>query len=274
MWRYGLHDRVFLIRLESTHFIHWHCTHFLETKRNIQVCTPCLDGNNGTERYCLYLIKKLGDLPKMRLIFWVGKWLATTCLISMITMIMTWYMVNAYVDALLRYFHINPDDVRVPMSDVLTQVKDDWQPSESVQTTMSEVYSDEEPEEYGEYDRYGGYEAPEVSENTEQLPSNNEVEEDHPEDAIAVWGQASESSQQEVMFTIDSFEQLKEQLTVEDKMEILKLIYQLPQEVVQELSLYMENGITAEEMRNIEELINQHLDDESIENMIEILQKY
>lgn len=203
----------------------------------------------------------------MRLFLWLTKWMVAACFISLITIMTTWYIINAYVHTLLGIFNIQTEHVQVPVTDVMKQVIADWESVGQINRTINPQRQDD------------SFELDDTLEEgvDEQVPLEQSETLDDQEDAVAVWGQVSGTDRQaesQLLITAESFNELKDQLSSEDKMFILSLFYQLPQEAVQELSLYMENGITLAELEDMEGLIRDHLDEQSFEQLKMVLQKY
>lgn len=216
----------------------------------------------------------------MKMIRWFGKWLFTSLLICLVTVMTTWYMVNAYVDSLLKYLDIDPNQLRMPMTQVLGQVSDDWS---ALHTEGSSDPVGGERDKLQEGSDHSDPGSSSINEEPEEQEVDGEVEEDEeeipPAGAVPVMGQVSESGEsgiagEEVIISQDEFNQTKDEISNADKIKIFMIAQQLPQDTMQELSLYMENGLTQEELLAIQDMMEEHLTPEQYEQLMEIMQKY
>ncbi|WP_156182347.1 hypothetical protein [Paenibacillus algorifonticola] len=79
----------------------------------------------------------------------------------------------------------------------------------------------------------------------------------------------------ETAVTTDQLNQVKSQMSDTDKTELFGLLMtKLPQEAWQTISGYMENGLTDEELTQLQQVIAQHLSKEEYEQIMSILKKY
>ncbi len=79
----------------------------------------------------------------------------------------------------------------------------------------------------------------------------------------------------ETAITTDDLSDVKEQMTDEDKTELFELLMdKLPQESLQTISQFVENGLTEQELTDIQQIMAQHLDKTEYEQMMAILKKY
>ncbi|MFF2483549.1 hypothetical protein [Paenibacillus sp. NPDC058071] len=91
----------------------------------------------------------------------------------------------------------------------------------------------------------------------------------------AAGGQAPSIDGTETAITTERLGQVKEEMTEADKEELFGLLMsKLPQEAWQTISLYMENGLTDEELTAVQQIMAQHLDKQQYEQMMNILKKY
>jgi hypothetical protein len=212
----------------------------------------------------------------MRLLLWIGKWLAAAVLISTITVMTAWYSVNAYVESLLRYFNLDPAQISVSITDMLAQASKDWKAANS---------------RIGQYPREDGFLGGEesgkrIADADQDAGDERNLEEDgaaseaaSPDDAVAVWGRISEAQEAggqggEMVLTLEQFDQVKNEISNEDKIRIFAIVSKLPQESIQELSLYMENGVTQEELVSIQQMLENFLTKEQFDELMQIMKKY
>ncbi|SFF16260.1 hypothetical protein SAMN05216378_5206 [Paenibacillus catalpae] len=79
----------------------------------------------------------------------------------------------------------------------------------------------------------------------------------------------------ETAITTDDLNEMKGQLSDADKDQLFGLLMsKLPQEALQTISGYMENGLTDEELTQVQQLMAQYLDRDQYEQMMAILKKY
>ena len=214
----------------------------------------------------------------MRLLLWIGKRLAAAVLISTIAVMTAWYSVNAYMESLLRYFNLDPAQINVTMTDMLAQASKDWKAANSRQAQSPREAGFLGGEESGnrtadaDQDVGGGR-------NLEEDGAASDTEAASPDDAVAVWGRISEAQEaggqgDELVLTLEQFDQVKNEISNEDKLRIFAIVSKLPQESIQELSVYMENGVTQEELVLIREMLENFLTKEQFDELMQIMQKY
>jgi hypothetical protein len=79
----------------------------------------------------------------------------------------------------------------------------------------------------------------------------------------------------ETALTPSELTETKDKMSDEDKDKLFELLMtKLPQESLQQISTYMEEGLTEQELINIEQIMAQYLDTQEYESMMDILKKY
>lgn len=79
----------------------------------------------------------------------------------------------------------------------------------------------------------------------------------------------------EVAITTDAITATKDRMSDEDKGELFGLLMsKLPQQSWQEISEYVENGLTEQELTSVQQIMAMHLDKADYEKMMGILKKY
>ncbi|MEK3884279.1 hypothetical protein [Paenibacillus sp. PL2-23] len=79
----------------------------------------------------------------------------------------------------------------------------------------------------------------------------------------------------ETAVTTDEIEAAKEEMSEADKAQLFELLMaKLPQEAWQQISSYVEGGLTEQELSSVQQIMAQHLDDTEYQQMMEILKKY
>ncbi|KKO54390.1 hypothetical protein [Paenibacillus sp. DMB20] len=98
-----------------------------------------------------------------------------------------------------------------------------------------------------------------------------------PEDSVPVMGNAGESAtqvDQQMVMTPDELMDKKSSLTMKEKEEIFTLLMnKLPQPEMQKISEAMEDGLTAEELEEIERGISKYLSKNEFDKLLNLLQK-
>lgn len=106
---------------------------------------------------------------------------------------------------------------------------------------------------------------------------SKEGEDSPPEDSVPVMGSAGESAAQEdqqMMMTPDELMDKKSSLTLKEKEEIFTLLMnKLPQPEMQKISEAMEDGLTADELEEIERGISKYLSKDEFDKLLNLLQK-
>ncbi|MFC5653171.1 hypothetical protein ACFPYJ_29475 [Paenibacillus solisilvae] len=86
---------------------------------------------------------------------------------------------------------------------------------------------------------------------------------------------ADEALKDGVAMTTDQLNEAKSKLSAADKDELFNVMMKkLPQNAWQQISGWMEGGLTAEEMTQVQQLIAQYLDRSEYDSMMKILNKY
>ncbi|MDP5276055.1 hypothetical protein [Chengkuizengella axinellae] len=209
----------------------------------------------------------------MKFIVWISKTLFQTVLISSLTLFIVWFMVNLYVDRLMGQFDGENTLPKVQISDVLSYFVN----QENLTNINSEDKGNSSLEEFiNEHEK----------QNSEPTQDNiyddyTDVEESDDIDAVEVWNQQEYSIEEqglapeEVLFTAEAFTSTKDLLSDEDKMTIFSLIISnLPSGELQKLSTIMEEGVTVNELLEIEATMKEHLSEEEYQQMLTILEKY
>lgn len=106
---------------------------------------------------------------------------------------------------------------------------------------------------------------------------SEEGENSPPEDSVPVMGSAGESAAQEdqqILMTPDELMDKKSSLTMKEKEEIFTLLMnKLPQPEMQKISEAMEDGLTADELKEIEQGISKYLSKNEFDKLLDLLQK-
>ncbi|WP_146767154.1 hypothetical protein [Paenibacillus sp. YN15] len=105
-------------------------------------------------------------------------------------------------------------------------------------------------------------------------------------DALPVWSQSGssqgsqsggtgEQASEKMLFSADFLSSTKDTMTNDDKIKLFALVVsKLPAAEVQAISQLMENGITQEELAQLDGIIRKHLTQEEYTQVLAILEKY
>ncbi|MFB9326616.1 hypothetical protein ACFFSY_11895 [Paenibacillus aurantiacus] len=265
----------------------------------------------------------------LKMVSWLGKTVAAGLIVSFLSIWTTGYVVNSYVETLLKQFNIplemkpiamdgvwgalwGADPAVKPKADLLAadarkgdggRSEDDGQTNDgekdasastrteassggsgSAEATGSDAASAEgggsEGDQAGEtsasgeplaVDAYG--ELPDgivtdVGGGTGTKANSGATS----EDGGSALGDAQEGG---VAMTTEEMSEAKSRISTEDKNELFDVMMKkLPQEAWQSISAMMENGLTEQEMTDVQQLFAQHLNREEYDRMTEILSKY
>lgn len=103
-------------------------------------------------------------------------------------------------------------------------------------------------------------------------------------DALPVWSQSGSAQgaqsggtgeQEKTLFSSDFLSSTKDNMSNDDKVKLFTLLVsKLPAAEVQSISQLMENGITQEELVQLDKIIRRHLTQEEYKQVVAILEKY
>jgi hypothetical protein len=220
----------------------------------------------------------------MKLIKWLSKLLISTILISSLSAFIMGYVINLYVNEIVRQLQLPGIANKIKFSDILSRLSEDLNISKPASKQVSEGKKDQmtvtdsvsgNPITPGNIDGTiaGGSAALSPS------PDTNGSAKD---DSVAVLGQThSESSsssgtqKQDMIISTEEFAKKKDSLSSEDKMKIFSLVLnKLPQDEVQHLSALLEDGITTEELKEVNQVLQKYLRPEEYKQLLSILNHY
>ncbi|SDO53237.1 hypothetical protein SAMN04487897_11641 [Paenibacillus sp. yr247] len=220
----------------------------------------------------------------MKLITWLSKIVIGTVLITSITMFTTWYVVNMYVEDIFRQYQIPALGKKIQFSEFAARLagelnivmrRDGGNQAAQVQTpTPSKPVPNPSPS--GSLPNRGS---------NDQLPTGGmrsdtgaDTSQGVKDDAVAVMGRSqSDANEQkkELVMSTEDFAKKKEALSSDDKMKIFSLVVaKLPQSEVQHLSVLLENGITTDELKQVNDTLKKYLSDKELKQLTDILGKY
>lgn len=209
---------------------------------------------------------------------WLAKIVAAALIISFLSIWTTGYIVNSYVETLLKQFNLPLEVQPMALSGVWgnlwgadpVKVQNVEEPNGATDEEKAPVAVDAFGDQseapltdigIGSGTKADGGSAAEAGEGGMQSGEST--------------GEAPSIDGTETAITTDDMNEVKEQMSDADKDELFGLLMsKLPQEAWQTISSFMENGLTDEELTEVQQIMAQHLDKEQYEQMMGILKKY
>ncbi|WP_337103867.1 hypothetical protein [Paenibacillus sp. YIM B09110] len=226
----------------------------------------------------------------MKKVGWLGKLIASGLILSFLSIWTTGYIVTSYVDSLLKQFNLPLEVPPIAMSGVWGKLwgsdpplaaediaeagsgQDKPEASSSPEDTTVSSGNGEQDDAPVSEDAFGEIENPPLTDigiggGTEAGGSPSQP------------GQGSDDSGEidgtETAITTDDLTEAKDQMTDDDKETLFGLLMsKLPQESMQLISGYVEDGLTEQELTSVQQIMAQHLDKAEYEQMMNILKKY
>ena len=198
----------------------------------------------------------------MKWIGWLLRLCATILAVSLLTVLMTGYVVNSYIQSLLGSYNIPVPESSPSIGDMMKGMLGFG--GEGVDGTDSA--------------NTGG------ATQDGSSGKKNDTEEPAPEDAVpamgglssqdAAAGQGAQGQDQQVIVTPDDLAAKKDGLPDKDKEKVFSILMsKLPQTEMQTLTEALEGGLTEAEMINIEQILSKYLDKSEYAKVMEILKK-
>jgi len=193
----------------------------------------------------------------LKALIWAGKAIATVLIVCMLSIWTTGYIITSYVESILKQYEIPIEIPPMAMSGVWGVL---WGSEVDTLGKDKEVVADT-PQ---------ATEQPKTDE--EQISSDlNTDPQDEAQEVLA----PIEEENAEVTLTPEEIEAAKDTVSVEDKDRMLELLMtKLPADSWQTFSTYLEDGLTDQELIDIQQIMAQHLDDAEYEELMLILKKY
>lgn len=161
--------------------------------------------------------------------------------VSIVSMMTTFVMVNIYADKLFQQFDLGFQHPEISMNELILELTDQQLPEQE-----------------------------RIRDDSDDIQIIETVEEADPE-TIEVWNQQAERQ----LISIDDFNRLKDQISDDDKMKVFSLaISNIPPQQIHAFSHILENGITEQELLDLDEMLQQHLDADDYLDLMSILSKY
>jgi hypothetical protein len=246
-----------------------------------------------------------GDYISMKLFGWLSKLLISTVLISTLSVLTTGFVVNLYVEEIFRQYQLPGLGKKVQFSDIAARLSEELNISKPKGGMAASSNGNQSATSESSSGLDAGRNAttnsgknsnlnPPAPANSPSSPSPAPANQANPskpteaapdsskDDAVAVWGQVQQESgssetkaQKDMVISTEEFAKKKDLLTSEDKMKIFSLVVnKLPQDEVQHLSAILEDGITAVEMKEVDQILQKYLSKEEYKQLFDILNKY
>jgi hypothetical protein len=215
----------------------------------------------------------------MKLAVWLLRLMLTVVLISGLTIYTTYYIVDGYIQQLLRQLQIQAEGPGLNPAEWMTG----WLGLNSGQKGNQGEGPKENggqtggPSENGSGNEPKGESGDAAAEHGGALqPEENAVSEE--DDALPVMGRSTDEppeGQDPIVMSEEELKEKKNQLSAEDKALLMDLLLsKLPEDELLQISAYLEDGLTGSEMRNIQQVIAKHLNEDEYEQVMAIIDKY
>ncbi|SDW99895.1 hypothetical protein [Paenibacillus sp. CF384] len=213
---------------------------------------------------------------------WLAKTIAAGLLISFLSIWTTGYIVNSYVETLLKQFNVPLEQKPFALNGVWGGL---WgadpvvkQKGNTVDTDSSSKDKDADAKTGSSADKNDDStstdsDSPASVDAFEQTPSGELSDIGGGTGTKAGSGVASKSDD-EVAMSTDEINAAKSQISDSDKEKLFDTLTKLPQDAWQNISKLMEDGLTDGEMTQVQQLMAQYLDRTEYDAMLAILSKY
>ncbi len=225
----------------------------------------------------------------MKILGWLTKMAVAAVFIAAVTIYATWTAVGTYLEKVLAHYQIGGDMQSIGFLDFVEKMgtglnimnqsvsaKDDKPVYGG--TGLTPVGSANSGNEGGAGGTISSREEKEGSINSGASGSGGMA------DALPVWSQSGSAQgaqsggtgeQEKTLFSSDFLSSTKDNMSNDDKVKLFTLLVsKLPAAEVQSISQLMENGITQEELVQLDKIIRRHLTQEEYKQVVAILEKY
>jgi hypothetical protein len=187
---------------------------------------------------------------------WLAKVAGSAIVVSLITLVMTWYVVSLVVTNIFQQLQLPANMIpQVQFSDVLTGI---FQNPQTDRTKPNDVKPTETK--------------PPLEQSTVPKGSTEVMGSPVPgsDGAVEVWKQ----NEDQVVLDREALGELKDKISTEDKMIIFNIISsKVPEDDIQKISKLIENGVTNEGLKQIQEILLNRLEPQEYQELMGILTK-
>ncbi|MFC5450617.1 hypothetical protein [Paenibacillus aestuarii] len=219
----------------------------------------------------------------MKIVRWLVKIAVGTVLVTTLTIFTTWYVVNMAVEDIFRQFNLPAMGKKVQFSEFAARMAAELnivkpreggeQANATPKPTPTPAPSQGASPSPTSVGTIGGVQ-PSGSGANSATGASNQAE----EDAVAVMGRAqtdADAQKKDIVISTEDFAKKKDALSSDDKMKIFSLIYsKLPQSEVQHFSAILEDGITADELKEVDQTLKKYLNEQEYKQLMDIINKY
>lgn len=221
---------------------------------------------------------RIGGNIEMKWLSWLGRLIITIVVVCLLTVVTTGYVVNYYIERMLSRYHISMTDGGPSVTDIMKGLV-------GIQTSTTspsnEGYSsngkDQEQDKELNKNKNNDQNKNQDQDNTNlpNLPPATGGANAGNGDASGNGNGSDKSNQKEnVVVTPDDLIAKKEGIESKDKEAIFTILMsKLPQEEMQKLTEYMEDGLTETEVLAIEQMLSKYLDKTEYAKVMEVLKK-
>jgi hypothetical protein len=228
-------------------------------------------------------------------LFRIGLISVIVCLLSVAT---TWYTVSYYVDNLLSQFHITTPKQKLELSQIITSLVKQAGVAKGTDSAgagqggkadartdvSTNGGTDKQPLATGQS---GVAKEPAVDSSSVagSRPNASSQAADSGEDAVSVWSQTNangssidragaQGAGSKMVISAQDFYSEKEKLSDDDKMKVFTILVEnLPPDQLQQISQFVEDGITETELQKIDGILRQYVSSSDYETLMNILNK-
>ncbi len=232
---------------------------------------------------------------------WLGRTVAAGLIVSFLAIWTAGYIVNSYVETLLKQYNLPMETQPMALSGVWgtlwgadspsSQAKDepslmtdDQAGTDTAEAGDAAASSDVSGTEPAAEDVFSSTDEPTNgsedgagSTGSEAQDAAGNAAEEAPEETGSGTGLEAQAGAQleETILTPDELADARDAMTDEDRNKLFAiLVSKLPQEEWQTISTYVESGLTESELTNVQQIVAKYLNREEYDELMEILSKY
>lgn len=229
----------------------------------------------------------------MKWLSWLGRLSITIVMVCLLTIVTTGYVVNYYIETMLGRFHISMTDGGPSVTDIMKglvgfqsssqgskpKAEDDSNLSAQLPPKNTETQDNDSQNNNSQHsDPQDNQSQDTETKKNDSSPSDSDNSEVVPPPATGGSSSAgtNQSADQKggVVVTPDDLIAKKDSLDNKDKEDIFAILMsKLPQEEMQKITEYMENGLTETEVLATQQVLSKYLDKTEYAKVMEILKK-
>jgi hypothetical protein len=213
----------------------------------------------------------MGGNVEMKWLGWLGRLIITIIVVCLLTVMTTGYVVNYYIEHMLSRYHISMTDGGPSVTDIMKGlVGIQGSTPDSTKKDKSELQQN---------DSLNSSPTPPTSSTSPTAPTNEELSNGGNDLPPATGGANSDkgndkSKKENVVVTPDDLLAKKDGIEAKDKEAVFAILMsKLPQNEMQKMSEYLEDGLTESEVLAIEQMLSKYLDKTEYAKVMEILKK-